>query len=119
MWRCVVAGVPGALPAVFAMAALIVLASGCSNGSREGGEGETMSIDDIKIVMEAHVDELMAISGVVGVAIGALDDGTPCIRVLLLEDSPELRSRIPQKLDGHPVEIDVTGEIRAMPDEEK
>jgi len=117
MRKCLIAGMPGVQPVVLVMAALVALAAGCGTGSREGGDGEAMSIDDIKTVMEAHVDELMAIPGVVGVAIGALDDGTPCIRVMLLEDTPELRRRIPDELEGHPVDIDVTGPIRAMPGE--
>ncbi len=105
---------------LFACAMMLILAQapGCGTDSREGKENEIMPTDDIKVVMEAHVDELMAIPGVVGVAIGALDDGGPCIRVLIVEDAPELRARIPSVLGGYPVVIDVTGEIRALSDEE-
>ena len=111
-------GIYGAMLGACAIALVLAQVSGCGEVSREGEDREIMPREDIKQVMDAHVDGLMAISGVVGVAIGALDDGTPCIRVLLLEDTPELRGQIPGELEGHPVVIDVTGEIRAMPGEE-
>lgn len=110
--------VKGAPLAVCAVILLLTQTYCCGTGSWEGRENDTMPADDIKVVMEAHVDELMAIAGVVGVAIGALDDGRPCIRVLIIEDDPELRGRIPRELEGYPVVIDVTGEIRALSDEE-
>ncbi len=75
-----------------------------------------MALNDIKSVMDAHVGELMVIPGVVGVAIGALDSGTPCIQVLVVEATRELKKQIPAAFDGHPVVIEVTGPIRGMPD---
>ena len=69
---------------------------------------------DIKTVMEAHVADLMAIPGVVAVAIGELDDKTPCIRVYVLEQTEELGRKIPKDLQGHPVVIEVSGEIKPM-----
>lgn len=59
----------------------------------------------------AHTESLMAIPGVVGVAIGE-SDGTPCIRVYLERDTEDVRQRVPTELDGHPVEIVVTGPFR-------
>jgi len=78
-----------------------------------------MSTEDITRVMDAHVNELMAVPGVVGVAVGATDDGKPCIRVLVIRETAEVRSRIPRSLEGYPVIVEVTGEIRAMPDTAK
>jgi hypothetical protein len=65
--------------------------------------------------MEAHTKELMALPGVVGVYVGE-KNGTPCIKVMVIEETPELKQRIPRQLEGHPVVIDVTGEIKAMPE---
>jgi hypothetical protein len=96
---------------------LSILQAGCGNASKNERGNELLPAQDIKQVMEAHVDELMAIPGVVGVAIGALDDGKPCIRVLVVEDNSEIRSKIPAELEGYPVVIDETGELRALPDE--
>jgi hypothetical protein len=69
---------------------------------------------DINQVKEAHVDELMAIPGVVGVYVGALDDGKPCIGVMVSERTEELAKRCPKELEGYPVRVEVSGEIRPL-----
>ena len=69
---------------------------------------------DVNEVMEAHVAKLMALPGVVGVFIGTLDNGTPCIKVMVVKVSPELEKQIPRDLEGHPVLIVETGEIRPL-----
>lgn len=69
---------------------------------------------DIKTVMDAHVDSLMKIPGVVGVAIGQLDDGTPCIIVMVKELTAERKATLPHQIEGYPVRIDETGTIRPM-----
>jgi len=89
----------------------LVIAIACQAGK---GSRDEMPTRDIKTVMDAHVDALMAIEGVVGVAIGALDDGTPCIKVLVVELTDALRGSIPDRLEGHPVVIVESGEIRPM-----
>jgi hypothetical protein len=73
-----------------------------------------MPIRDINEVMKAHTDELMSLPGVVGVYIGALDDSTLCITVMVKEITSELKQKIPKTLEGHPVVIEETGEIRPM-----
>ena len=73
-----------------------------------------MSTEDAIRTMDAHVKELMAIPGVVGVAVGALDDGTPCILVLVSKIDAGIRKNVPPKIEGYPVKIEVTGEIRPM-----
>jgi hypothetical protein len=92
---------------------ILVLVSACQAQNKSGDD---MPTRDIKTVMEAHVDELMAIPGVAGVAIGALDDGTPCIKVMVVEDTDELRRRIPERLEGHPVVIVESGAFRPLQD---
>jgi hypothetical protein len=74
-----------------------------------------MPTEDVKRVMDAHVDELMAIPGVVGVAIGALEDGKPCILVLVVQKTAEHSKLIPRDIEGYRVKIEESGEIRAMP----
>ncbi len=69
---------------------------------------------DINTVMEAHVNDLMAIPGVTGVAIGEMEDKTPCILVLVVEETDEINRRIPKTLEGHPVRIFESGEIKPM-----
>jgi len=73
-----------------------------------------MSIDDAIRVMDAHVNELMAIPGVVGVAVGALENGKPCIKVLVAKKTAEHGERIPKEIEGYPVAIEESGTIRPM-----
>jgi hypothetical protein len=66
--------------------------------------------------LAAHSAELMAIPGVVGVAESELPDHTPCLLVMVEKLTPEIERRVPKRLDGHPVRIEVTGAFHAMPD---
>ena len=92
----------------------IVAVDSC--GTKDDGKKSRseVPIQDIIEVMNSHVDSLMAIPGVTGVAIGELKDGTPCIQVLVVSDTKDIRTRIPTTIDGHPVDIFVSGEIRPM-----
>ena len=68
----------------------------------------TRSIDD---VLAAHSDSLMALPGVVGAAVG-LCDAERCIKVLVADSNPDTRRRIPARLEGYRVVVEVTGIIR-------
>ena len=91
--------------------ALLLGAGGCRHRS-EGGDG--VPHRDINGVMDAHVSELMAIPDVVGVAVGAMDDGTPCILVLVARKTKEIGRRVPGNLENYPVRVFVSGEIKPM-----
>jgi len=67
-------------------------------------------------VLAEHTPALMNIPGVVGTYEGRTAAGQPCIKVMVAQDSEALRRAVPRTLDGWPVEIDVTGEIHAMPE---
>ncbi|MCI0434481.1 MAG: hypothetical protein L0271_12700 [Gemmatimonadetes bacterium] len=62
----------------------------------------------IEQVVADHVDALMALRGVVGVAQGLCADG-PCIRVFVTDASAAARSAIPDRIEGYPVSVEVTG----------
>jgi hypothetical protein len=96
---------------VAVLALLLLNSSAC--GPQKEGRKEVPS-RDINEVMNSHVVELMSIPGVVGVAVGELDDKTPCILILVVEKSDEINRKVPKKLEGHPVRIFVSGEIRPM-----
>ena len=90
--------------------ALLVSAilAGCS-GTHSGGATVTRrSIDE---VLAAHTDSLMMLPGVVGTAVG-LCDGQRCIKVLLADTSTAAKARIPERLEGYRVVVEVTGVIR-------
>lgn len=99
------------------MGALLIVMSGidCSRkaDNRHKGE-EVMPKKSIEIVLQEHTDELMSMPGVVGTAQSLCDD-KPCIKVYVLELTPELEKKIPKNLEGYAVDIEVTGEIRALP----
>ena len=65
-------------------------------------------------VIEARSAALLAEPGVVGVYEGARDDGSPCIRIIVVRKTPDLEKSLPRDLEGWPVEIEVTGEIRPL-----
>jgi hypothetical protein len=101
--------------AVIISLAVLVPCAGCGKSPGDERGARIVQGKDIQKVMDAHVKELMAIPGVVGVAIGALDDGKPCILVLVVKRTPETLALIPRMIEGYPVKVDESGEIRAMP----
>ena len=68
----------------------------------------------IKEVLKGNTNELMSLPGVVGIAEGLCDD-KPCIKVFVIEKTPELDEKIPHILEGYHVLIEETGEIRPLP----
>ena len=66
----------------------------------------------IEEVLAERTPEWMAIPGVVGTGIGKCD-GKPCITVLAAKATDSLRQRIPKEVEGYPVRLEVSGEIRA------
>ena len=73
-----------------------------------------MPTKPIEEVLKAHTDSLMAIPGVVGTA-QSLCGGKDCIQIYVVEMTPELEKRLPRRLEGYPVEVQVTGEFKALP----
>jgi hypothetical protein len=55
----------------------------------------------------------MTLSGVVGTAEGRCD-GKPCIKVYVKEKTPDILNQIPSEIEGYPVTIEETGEIRPL-----
>ncbi len=86
----------------------------CSGAEAPGDAGSTPVPDrPIDVVLREHTDGLMALPGVVGTAQGECA-GQPCIRVLVVQQTDELSAQIPSDIEGYPVAIDVTGEIKAL-----
>jgi hypothetical protein len=72
-----------------------------------------MATKTIEQVQEEYTDEWMAIPGVVGTAIGS-HDGKPCILILTAADTKPVRKRIPSRVQGYPVLVQYSGEIRPL-----
>jgi len=67
----------------------------------------------IEMVLKEHTNDLMSLPGVVGTAQG-LCSGKPCVKVYVVKKTSDLVKQIPATLDGYAVEIQETGEIRAL-----
>jgi len=79
------------------------------------GTQESMSRRDINTVLGDHDEELLAIPGVVGVYVGLLpDDKTPCLKVIVVKQTEDLRRRVPRLIEGYPVLIEESGVIRPL-----
>ena len=76
-----------------------------------------MVAKDIEEVLKEHTDRLMSLPGVVGTAQG-LCQKKPCIKVFVIEKTPDLERKIPEILDGYTVSIEETGKIRALPEKD-
>jgi hypothetical protein len=90
---------------------LLAGALACSRSQPGGAGGATVAVKSIDEVLAAHTDSLMAIPGVVGTAIG-LCGGERCIKVLVTDSSSGTKGRIPSRLEGYRVVVDVTGPIQ-------
>jgi len=90
------------------MIALLLAGAATCSGAHRGATVAARSIDE---VLAAHTDSLMMLPGVVGTAVG-LCDGQRCIKVLLADTSAAAKARIPERLEGYRVVVEVTGVIR-------
>ena len=97
------------------MAACAIIALTGSNFEIMAQDKSATPRRDINDVLRAHDKELLAISGVVGIYVAVLEDGkTPCLKVMLAQKSAETERAIPKTLEGYPVVVEVTGEIRPL-----
>jgi hypothetical protein len=93
--------------------ALLLAIAACSPAGNSK-EGNIVPTEPASEVIARHAPELMAIPGVVGVYEGAAEDGSPVIGVLVLESHPEAAKKLPKTLEGYPVRVEKTDEIRPM-----
>jgi len=60
----------------------------------------------------------MGLPGVVGTALGE-SGGKPCILILVARKTSKVMNQVPATLDGYPVTVMETGEIKASPAEQE
>ncbi len=76
---------------------------------------ESMTQKDINAVLKNHDEELLAVPGVVGVYVGLLmDNKTPCLKVMVVNITDDLKKRIPKSIEGYPVLVEESGVIRPL-----
>ena len=85
---------------------LALVLAGCS------GRGAPPSQPAVRVI-EASADSLMAIPGVVGVYEG-LSGRETVIRIMITARTDSLVRRLPKRLGGYRVELEVTGPIEPM-----
>ena len=68
---------------------------------------------NIREVLKRHIDELMAVPGVVGVAEGT-SQGKPCIRVFVVDRNSVPLNRISDNIDGYPIIVEESGKFQAL-----
>jgi hypothetical protein len=96
--------------------AFVVLAGlACSGRPSDAHQTGSLPSRPIEQVLAEHTPSLMRIPGVTGTA-QSLCAGAPCIHVLVVEATPELRRRIPERIEGYAVQLQVTGVIRPRRD---
>ena len=105
---------------------VVVVLQGCGGESDRAGPPKVAAPADtgategrlpmrpIEQVQEAHTPALMKLEGVVGTFLGETADGKPCIKVMVVQRTRELEAKIPQTLEGYPVEIFESGEVRPL-----
>jgi hypothetical protein len=100
----------GSSAKLFAILLLVLFFPGCHASAQRG-----VPVRDINDVLRDHDKELMAIPGIVGVYVGALDDNkTACLRVMAIRKTSELERKIPKSLEGYKVILEESGEIRPL-----
>jgi hypothetical protein len=98
---------------------VILCSTACCTAIRspvnQTAQQESMARKDINAVLKDHDKELLAIPGVVGVYVGLLpDDKTPCLKVMVVKETEDLKRRIPKSIEGYPVLIEESGVIRPL-----
>jgi len=73
---------------------------------------ECMPRKSIEDVLKMHTDSIMTNPGVIGTAIGE-QNGKPCIIIMITEKTDQIIEHLPSNLEGYPVVIKDTGQIRA------
>ena len=102
----------GRLVASLLLAGGLAACSGSRSAARrDEGRGTTVAARSIDEVLAVHTDSLLMLPGVVGTAVASCD-GERCIKVFLADSNPDTRSRIPARLEGYRVIVEVTGTIR-------
>jgi hypothetical protein len=105
----------GAAIVVIACALLVAIQTGCEQSAKNRIQTETTQpMKDIDEVIKVYADSLMAIPGVVGLYHGVDEGGRICLKVMVKGKTPEIARRIPEQIEGFPVVIDETGEIKPM-----
>lgn len=82
----------------------------------EPAQDTDMTTRSIEQVLRDQRDRIMSVHGVVGTGIGLCGE-RPCIKVYTSEPASALAEKLPGNIDGYTIDIEMTGPIRALPEE--
>jgi hypothetical protein len=105
----------GRIALLLALVTLAAFAAAC-RARAPRTEGSPVSRPPLAEVLARHTPPFMAMPGVVGTYQGADSTGQPVFVVMIAHEDPALAARIPPTLEGWPVRVEVTGELRALGD---
>lgn len=71
----------------------------------------SLSIEEVK---KKYTNRLLALPGVISVGIGKDPDGIPVIIVSLEHRQPETQKKLPKTLEGFPLQVEITGTVKAL-----
>jgi len=94
--------------------AIALLASACSPRPSQDHSVTADSLNPLAAVLQQHTSDWMSIPGVTGTG-ETEKEGKPAILILVDTLTDTLKMRLPSKVEGYPVIIQETGEIRALP----
>jgi hypothetical protein len=82
-----------------------------SDSTKQKVQPQPMTITE---VLKKYTDTWMAIPGVIGTGEGRTDDNKPSVIVFAEQETEAIKEKIPRTIEGFPVVIEVTGEVRAL-----
>src|SRR5437588_6470506 len=95
--------------------ASLAITSGCRENMAQNNSPSPKR--DINAVLRDHDKELLLIPNVVGVYVGVIETtNKPCLKVMVARELTKSDPAIPTSIEGYPVVVEVTGEIRPLHD---
>jgi hypothetical protein len=106
----------GQTAAAAAAGAVLSAAAGCESerSSSSSVENDAMNPRPIEEVVDTVAPEWMTWDGVTMVYVSADDDGRPAVKVGVVSRPHEVESRIPPEIEGWPVIVVESGEVKPL-----
>ena len=106
-WRVV-----GVVAGTLGVGGVLALGFGLVGGAARPDQEESVTGINIEDAQKALTDSLMLKAGIAGTAITECD-GTPCLKVYVVEQTKRIMDQIPKTFEGYEVTVQETGEIEA------
>ncbi len=71
-------------------------------------------IDKVREIKKQHEKKWLSIKGVVAIGIGNVSVNRIGLIISVIKDVKKIRNRIPKEIDGIPIQIQETGDLKAL-----